>query len=55
MKLVGWALTVRWDDGTVYDVSHRVPMMLSNGIEQFLDFVEEQDSDDYMKQESTDE
>lgn len=55
MKLVGWALTVRWDDGTVYDVSHRVPMGLNQDIEYFLDVVEEQDAEDYMKESTNDE
>lgn len=55
MKLVGWALTVRWEDGTEYDVSHRIPMGLNRDIEYFLDRVEEEDADDYMKQESDDE
>lgn len=54
MKLVGWALTVRWDDGTEYDVSCRVPMRLNAEIEHFLDRVEEEDASDYMK-ESNDE
>ena len=50
MKLVGWTLIVRWDDGTEYDVSHRVPMGLNRDIEYFLDKVEEEDADDYMKE-----
>ena len=46
MKIASWALTVTWDDGTSYDVSHRIPMRLSRDIEIFVDYVEEQDKDD---------
>jgi hypothetical protein len=46
MKITSWALTVTWDDGTSYDVSHRIPMRLNAELENFIDNVEEQDKDD---------
>ena len=46
MKITSWALTITWDDGTSYDVSHRIPMRLNAELENFIDFVEEQDKDD---------
>lgn len=52
MKIASWALTVTWDDGTSYDVSHRIPMRLSRDIEIFVDYVEEQDTDEDTKEDS---
>jgi hypothetical protein len=46
MKINSWALTVTWDDGTSYDVSHRIPMRLGADLENFIDHVEEQDNDE---------
>jgi hypothetical protein len=46
MKIASWALTVTWDDGTSYDVSHRIPMRLGADLENFIDNVEEQDNDE---------
>jgi hypothetical protein len=46
MKINSWALTVTWDDGTSYDVSHRIPMRLGADLENFIDNVEEQDNDE---------
>ena len=45
-KIIRVDILIHWEDGEVVDISSRVPEGICRDLEQYLDYLEEQENED---------